>query len=137
MCVPVSGVSRDTRTQESKHVCEFLRSLTCLEPMATGGELWFACEGTGVSTDGRAHSSHLFFAVRTKDSNNFAQVFFSRESLDMCSTDSRDLESQPKKKNVNAWISARRTTIDHDLASVSFRIRKRKKGTEKEKNANL
>ena len=26
-----------------------------------GGELWFACEGTGVSTGGRAHSSPLFF----------------------------------------------------------------------------
>ena len=29
-------------------------------PVWIGGELWIACEGTGVSTGGRAHSS-LFF----------------------------------------------------------------------------
>ena len=52
----------ETRTQESKQVCEFFGSLTRLEPTATEGELWFASQGTGVSTGGRgAHSSPLFF----------------------------------------------------------------------------
>ena len=72
-----SGVSRDTRTKETKHVCEFLGNLTRLEPSAIGGGLWFACEeGTGVSTGGRAHSSpFFFFLVRTKESNTCVQAF--------------------------------------------------------------
>ena len=50
----------ETRTMESKQVCKFLGSLTRLEPMVMGGELWFAREGTGASTGGRAHGSPLF-----------------------------------------------------------------------------
>ena len=58
-CVQVSLEWPETRTKESKHVCMFLTMFTRLEPTAIGGELWFACEGTGVSTGGRAHSSHF------------------------------------------------------------------------------
>ena len=80
----------ETRTQESKH--EFQVSLECLEasgprsvqvsltrlePTAIRRELWFACEGTGVSTGGRAHSSP-FFKDRTKESTTCVQVFFQR-----------------------------------------------------------
>ena len=42
------------------HVFKFLTIFTRLEPTAVGGELWIACEGTGVSTGGRAHGA-LFF----------------------------------------------------------------------------
>ena len=40
-----SGVSRDTDQGDIS-----------LEPTVTGGELWIACAGTGVSTGGSAHS---------------------------------------------------------------------------------
>ena len=50
-------------------------SLTRLEPTAVGGELWIACEGTGVRTGGRAHSSP-FFLERTKGSTTCVQVLF-------------------------------------------------------------
>ena len=51
----------ETRTKESKHVCKFFTFFTNLEPTVKGGGLWFACEGTGVSTGGRARSSAPFF----------------------------------------------------------------------------
>ena len=60
MCVPVSQECLETRTKESKRVCKFLGSVTRLEPTAIGGELWIACEGTGVSTGGQAHGSQFF-----------------------------------------------------------------------------
>ena len=58
--MPVSQECLETRPKQSKHMCEFLTIFTRLEQTAKGGELWIACEGTGVSTGGRAHSS-LFF----------------------------------------------------------------------------
>ena len=45
--MPVSQECLETRTKES----------TRLEPTAIREELWIVCEGTGVSTGGRAHSS--------------------------------------------------------------------------------
>ena len=63
--MPVSQECLEARTKESKRVRNFLAMFTRLEPTATGGERWFACEGTGVSTGGRAHSSRFFFAVST------------------------------------------------------------------------
>ena len=54
-----SGVSRGTDIGVS-HVGKFHAILTRLKPTAKRGELWFACEGIGVSTCGRVHS-HLFF----------------------------------------------------------------------------
>ena len=49
----------------------------------------------------------------------------------MCSTVNRDLESQRHEK-VNAWICARQTTTDHDLASV-IPVKKEREKEEKEK----
>ena len=49
--VAVSWECLERRTEER----------TRLEPTAIGGELWIACEGTGVSTGGRAHSPCFFF----------------------------------------------------------------------------
>ena len=80
--MPVSQEFLEKRTKES----------TRLEPTATGGELWIACEGTGLSTGGRAHSS-LFF----------------------CSADEG---VQQRGKKVNAWIFALLTT-GRDLESSS------------------
>ena len=57
--MPVSLEWLETRTKESKHARKFLTIFTRLEPTAIGGELWIACTGTGVSTGGRAHSSHF------------------------------------------------------------------------------
>ena len=65
--MPSAQECLETRPKESKHMCAFFWRLTRLEPVATE-ELWFACEGTGVSTGGRAHSSSIFFAVWTKES---------------------------------------------------------------------
>ena len=73
--VPVSHECLETRPKESKHVCRFFGSLTRLEPTAIGGELSIACEGTGVSTGGRAHSSSLF-VVQTKESTTCVEVVF-------------------------------------------------------------
>ena len=78
----------------SKRVCTFLTIFTRLEPTAIGGELWFACEGTGVSTGGRAHSSP-FFCGTDQGVQHVCTGFF-------CS---------------NAWLCARQPT-DRDLASV-------------------
>ena len=85
----------ETRTKESKHACKFLTIFTHLEPTAIGGGLWFACEGTGVSTGGRARSSSFFHGT-------------DQRVHDVCTSFSHD----------NVWIGARRTTTDHDLASV-------------------
>ena len=93
----------ETRTKESKHVCKFLTIFTHLEPTAIEGGLWFACEGTGVSTGGRARSPAPLFMERSKESTTCVPVFV---------TDNM--------KKVNVWICARRTTTDHDLASVSL-----------------
>ena len=104
--MPVSQECLEARTKESKRVCNFLAMFTRLEPTATGGERWFACEGTGVSTGGRAHSSRFFLQCRrTKD---VVRASFIDDS---------------------AWICARRTT-HQDLASVI----PDKKEREREKN---
>ena len=101
--MPVSQECLETRTKES----------TRLEPTAIGGELWIACEGTlSPRVDAPTVPN---FSVRTKESNTCVQVF-SRESLDTCSADNRDLVSQRHEK-VNAWICVRPTT-DRGLASV-------------------
>ena len=60
MCVPPCQERIETRSNEPKQVCEFLGSLTRLVPTAIRGELWFACEGRGVSTGGRATAPHFF-----------------------------------------------------------------------------
>ena len=57
VCASFSGVSRDT--DQGVEACVQV-SVTRLEPTAMGGELWIACEGTGVSTGGRAHGSQFF-----------------------------------------------------------------------------
>ena len=75
-----------------------------------GGELWFACEGTGVSTGGRAHRLLTFLqcghvvhdvctsflnddawicARRTADCDLESQRCEKVECLDMCTTDNR------------------------------------------------
>ena len=104
-CVQFSLECLGTRTKESKHVCMFLTIFTRLEPTA----MWFACEGTGVSTGGRAHSSP-FFCITDQGVRHLCTSFF-------CLFE-------------NAWICARPTT-DRGLASV---IPDRR---EKEKHANL
>ena len=97
----------ETRTRESKHVCKFLGSLTRLAPTAIGGGLWIACAPTRVSTGGRAHSSALFFVVRTKESNTCVHVFLREIAwIRARPTTDRDLESQRHEK-VNAWQCAR------------------------------
>ena len=107
-CGQVSLEWLETRTQESKQVCEFFGSLTRLEPTATEGVLWFTSQGTGVSTGGRAHSSSLFFG----------------------STDQGVHDACARRIHDNAWICARRKT-DHDVVCVSFRIRKKKRAKER------
>ena len=84
--MPVSRECLEARTTEPKHVREFLGSLKRQEPTATGGELRFACTGTGVSTGGRAHSFQPFSTLRTED---VCTSFFFRECLDLCTTDNR------------------------------------------------
>ena len=79
-CVQFSQECLETLTKESKHVCTFLGSLTRLEPMAMG-ELWIACAGTGVSTGGRANSP--------RRSPRRVYKFYSRQRLEMCTTDNR------------------------------------------------
>ena len=66
-CGPPAQEWLETRTMESRHVCNFLTIFTRLEPTVIGGELWFACEGTAVSTGGRAHSSLSFFFTCAED----------------------------------------------------------------------
>ena len=58
-------------------MCKFFTIFTRLERTAIGGELWFACEGTGVSTGG-TFPQLLFFAVGTKEANTCVQVFITR-----------------------------------------------------------
>ena len=67
--MPVSQECLETRTKASKQARRFLGSQTRLESTAMGGELWFACEGTGVSSGGRRTHSSTFLAVRTKEPN--------------------------------------------------------------------
>ena len=91
------------------HVLNFLTIFTRLEPTATGGELWIACEGTGVSTGGCAHS--LLFLLQCRPRSPTRVQAFVRmlgyvlvrhptvilsvsgceegECLDMCITDNR------------------------------------------------
>ena len=91
-------------------MCEFLGSLTRLEPTATGGELRFACAGIGVRTGGLAHSSP-FFVVRT-----------GQEVQHLCAS---------SIFHENAWICARQTT-DHDLVCVIPDVKgKERKGKER------
>ena len=77
--------------------------------------LWIACEGTGVSTGGRAHRS-LSFAVQTKESNSCVSFRANAGNWARRGTE-RDLESVTAVKKVNAWIHALLTT-DRDPASV-------------------
>ena len=74
--MPVSQECLETRTKE------FIR----LEPTAKGGELWIACDGTGVSTGGRAHSP-LFFCTADQRVQHVRKLLC--ECLDMCTTDNR------------------------------------------------
>ena len=69
--MPVSQECLETRTKES----------TRLEPTAIGGELWIACEGTGVTTGGRAHSSFFFCGT---DQGVQRTCKFLCECLDIC-----------------------------------------------------
>ena len=89
MCANFSQECLETRTEESKHACKFLTIFTHLKPTATGGELWIACTGTGVSTGGRAPSSHFFLQYGPRCPTSVYSLFFSRESLDLCTTDNR------------------------------------------------
>ena len=72
-------------------MCKFLGSLTRPAPTAKGGELWFACEGKGFSTGGRAHSSP-FLVVRTDESNTCAS-FCANAGICAFLTTDRDLDS--------------------------------------------
>ena len=71
MCASLTGVFRDT-PKESNHACKFHWRLT-LWNRRRQEDLWFACEGTGVSS--------TFFAVRTKQSYTCVQVFFFKRKL--------------------------------------------------------
>ena len=122
--------SVETRTKDSKHACEFLGSLTRLEP--TEGELWFACEGTGVSTDGRAHSSLLFCSTDQGVQHVCASYFCSKALICARRTTDCDLESQRNEK-VNSLRCARRTT-HHGLVSVIPDEKEREKGKERERS---
>ena len=118
----------ETRTKESKHVCKFLTIFTPLELTAIGGELWFACgRQQALARCGRAHSSHFFCS--TDQGQHVCTIFSSRECLDLCTTNNRNLESHRREK-VNAWICARRMTTDHDFASV---IPDKNEGSKREK----
>ena len=97
---------------------------------AIGVELWFAFEGTGVSTGGRAH----LFAVLTKESNTCVQVILSRK-LGFLHDGQPTVILRASHEKVNAWVCARPTT-DCDPVSV-IRDKKRECATEQEKNANL
>ena len=80
----------------------FSGSLTRLERTARRGELWIACNGTGVSTSGRAHGSPVFCCTE-QEVQHMGTVF-------ICS---------------NAW----RYVHDGEpivILQVSFRIRKKK-----------
>ena len=83
--MPVSLEWLEARPKESKHVCKFLTIFTRMEPTAIGGELWFACEGTGASTVGRANSS--FFCSAGQGVQHVCK--FLCECLGMCITDNR------------------------------------------------
>ena len=55
--------------------------------------LWFACEGTGVSTGARAQRALHSFCSADQEVQDVCTFFYSRknkqESLDICSTDNR------------------------------------------------
>ena len=97
-------------------MCKFLTMFALLEPMAIGGELWFACEGSGVSTGGRAHSFPFFCSA--------ADQGVQRVCVSDC--------------HVNAGILARRTT-DRDLEGVipDKKEKKRMRGRSRMNDANL
>ena len=63
VCASFSGVSR--------HMTQGVE--TCVQ-VSHKSHPWFACEGTGVSTVGRAHKV-FFFAARTKESNTCVHNF--------------------------------------------------------------
>ena len=71
--MPVSQEYLEGRTKASKHACKFLGCLIRLESTAME-ELRFACESTGISTGGRAHSSPLF-AVWTRVADTCVPFF--------------------------------------------------------------
>ena len=83
--MPVSQECVETRTKES----------TRLDPTGMGGELWIACEGTGVSTGGRAHSSIFFCSA-----GQGVQHVCVRGVTD------RDFERVSAVKKVTVWICA-------------------------------
>ena len=123
----------ETRTKESNIVCQFLRSvsrhglrsptckflgsLTRLEPTAMGGELWITCEGTGVSTGGRARSSLFLLQCGSRSPTRVHNVVYGNAWICACLATDRDLERVSAVKKVNAWTCALMTT-DHDPASV-------------------
>ena len=107
----------ETRTKESKRACKFLESLPRLEPAAMLGELWFACEGTGVSTGGRAHSSPLFFCSTDQGVQHVSQGFFPGMLGSVHDGQPTVILRVCAMKKVNAWICARPTT-HHVLARV-------------------
>ena len=92
------------------HVCKFLTIFTRLETTAIGGELWFACEGTSVSTNGR-HSSHFSQYGRTKVSNTCVQVFLHENAwISVRPTTDRDLESQRHEEVILEFVHDRQPT---------------------------
>ena len=89
-----SGVARDT--DPGVDTCVRVpreSSLTRLEPKATEGELWFACEGTGVSTGGRGRGSPLFFQCGPRSPRRVYE-FYSRKCLDLFTTDVRHVHDE-------------------------------------------
>ena len=87
----------ETRTKESKHVCDFLGSLTRLSPTAMGGELCFASEGTGVSMGGRARSSPLFFCGADIGVHEVCTSFFSFGNIWICARRTNDRDSDMQR----------------------------------------
>ena len=79
------------------HVCKFLTIFARLEPTVIGGELWIACEGTGVSTGGRAHSL-LFLLWCGPRSPTRVQVC-ANAWLRACQATDRDLDFQRHSKS--------------------------------------
>ena len=77
--------------------------------------LWTACEGTGDSTGGRAHSPRVF--PLGPRSPTRVQVFVANAWICAQRVTDRDLESSSARRKVNARICAHQST-DRDLESV-------------------
>ena len=101
----------------SQNMCaSVLTIFTYLEPTAIGGGLWFACEGTGVSTGGRARSSAFFYGTDQRVHDMCTS--FSHDNAWIGARRTNVILRVSAMKKVNVWICARRTTTDHDLACV-------------------